>query len=343
MMSAASREALLSRRPGLRPLVITRSTFPGAGSKVGHWLGDNLSTWDKYRASIRTMLAFTSLYQFNMVGSDVCGFAGNTTEELCARWASLGAFSTFYRNHNELTANGQEFYRWASVTKSARKAIDIRYRLMDYIYTAMYRASTDGTPSVAPMLHHYPKDQNAWALELQYFYGPGVLVAPVTEEGATSVSVYLPNDLFYDWYTHKRVRGSGAAQKLSGYTTSDIPLMIKAGVILPLRMTSAKSTTELRKKDFELLIPLTDDGKASGELYLDDGVSIDQPKGFTMIKFSYAKGSLSITGTFDYGLDVAIKKVTVLGGPQGRSAAADGGVSHDVNISLEKPSTTKVA
>jgi alpha-glucosidase len=49
MMSSVTRNALEARRPGKRTLVITRSTFAGAGSQVGKWLGDNLSTWWHYR------------------------------------------------------------------------------------------------------------------------------------------------------------------------------------------------------------------------------------------------------------------------------------------------------
>ena len=74
MMSATTHEALLARRPGLRAFVITRSTFPGAGHKVGKWLGDNLSTWHHYRISIAGMLSMATLFQVPMVGSDICGF-----------------------------------------------------------------------------------------------------------------------------------------------------------------------------------------------------------------------------------------------------------------------------
>lgn len=348
MMGDASYTAMLNRRPGKRPFIITRSSFSGSGRRVGHWLGDNLSTWDQYRASIRTALAFTSLYQFPMVGSDTCGFGGNVTEELCARWAALGAFNTFYRNHNQLEFADQEFYLWDTVAESARKAIAIRYRLLDYMYTAMAKASEDGTPVSTPVFYQYPKDKSSLDLELQYFYGPGILVAPVTEQGSTSVDVYLPKDTFYDWYTHEPIRGKGAFHTIEDVSVTHIPLFIRSGVIIPLRESSANTTTDLRKLDFEILIPLDHKGEASGELYFDDGESVDPHVngGVSKMTLSYKNGELKVEGEFGYKQEPVISKITVLGGknckPHKDGKPGRYSRTKHVGVSLNGPSTTPV-
>ena len=323
MMSATSREALLSRRPTVRPMVITRSTFAGAGAKVGHWLGDNDSSWDKYRGSIAEIIAFAGLYQVPMVGADVCGYAGNTTETLCARWAALGAFYTFYRNHASNDANSQEFYRWPIVAQAARTAIKARYQLLDYIYTAMYAQSQNGTPVLNPMWFIYPQDPNTLAIDLQFFYGPSVLISPVTEENSTSVSIYLPNDQFYDFFTDAPVRGHGAAVTLSNVGFDAIPVHIRGGSIIPLRINSANTTKLLREQDFELVVAPGLDGRASGSLYLDDGESIEQTA-TSNIQFEYKSGTLSIDGHFGYPTNNRIAKVKVLGFGKGPRSVMKG-------------------
>ncbi|KAF5359365.1 hypothetical protein D9756_003598 [Leucocoprinus leucothites] len=312
MMSSATRTALLARRPGKRTLVITRSTFAGAGNHTGKWLGDNISAWDQYRFSIAGMLNFATISQVPMVGSDICGFNGNTTETLCARWAMLGAFYPFMRNHNSDNSISQEYYVWDLVAEAARNAINTRYRLLDYFYTAFHKAHVDGTPVLQPLWFKYAKDTNTFPIDLQFFFGDSILVSPVTQENSTSVDIYLPNDTFYDFATLAPVKGTGSTVTLDNVNFTTIPLHIKGGVVLPLRVESAATTTALRKQDFEFIVAPGQDGTASGSLYMDDGESIE-PNETTLVEMTFRNGTLNVTGEFGFGTGVNVARVRFLG------------------------------
>ncbi|KAI1140354.1 glycoside hydrolase family 31 protein [Hypoxylon sp. FL0543] len=315
-MITATRNSLLTRRPDKRPFVLTRSTFAGAGAKAAHWFGDNNSTWSDYRVSIPQLLAFASVHQMPMVGSDVCGFNGVAEEHMCARWALLGAFMPFYRNHADASAPFQEFYLWDLVAEAARKAIDARYRLLDYIYTAMYRSATTGTPIVNPLFFVYPSDSNTFGIDTQFFYGDALLISPVVDDDSVSVTYYLPDDIFYDFWTLEPVRGKGAQVTADNVTWTDIPVHIRGGTILPLRVQSANTTTLLRQNNFQLVVAPGLDGKAAGSLYLDDGDSLDVGDNKSDIGFTWDGTTLKANGTFGYSTDVVVESVVILGGEQ---------------------------
>ncbi|KAJ7168272.1 putative alpha-glucosidase [Mycena crocata] len=334
-MITASRTALLERRPEVRPFIITRSTFAGSGNQTGHWtgkrsssssglvlgwltkvVGDNASRWNHYRISIKQHIEFASFYQIPTVGTDVCGFNDNATEKMCARWAVLGAWYPFYRNHADISANHQEFYLWPLVTEAARGAIRTRMQLMDYFYTQFHYQTLDGVPrTVLPLFYVYPSDTNTLEIELQFFYGPSIIVSPVTDDDATDVTFYLPRDTFYDFFTGERLDGQGATVTRTGINFTDIPAHIRGGSILPLRIPDGANTTkQLRTRDFELVVAPDANGDAAGRLFLDDGESVS-PAATSEISFSYSasNGTLTVDGTFGFNTDVMFARAVLLG------------------------------
>ncbi|KAF2020858.1 glycoside hydrolase family 31 protein [Aaosphaeria arxii CBS 175.79] len=316
MMAHTTHTSMLARRPSVRPFVLTRSTWAGSGRKVTHWFGDNASTWEHYRMAIRQMLSFVSMHQMPMVGSDVCGFNSNADEYMCARWALLGAFQPFYRNHAEISTRQQEFYQWPIVAEAAKVAIYTRYKLMDYAYTALYYQHLHGTPMVNPLFFLYPEDPNTFGIQEQWFYGDALLISPVTNDYSDTVSFYLPKDTFYDYWSHARVDSEGRNHTLSGLDWKDIPVHIRGGTIIPERADWAWTTKELRTRDFVVIVAPGQDGTATGRLYLDDGESIEQAS-ISEIEFSWDGSTFACTGTFGYngnsGESVTVKQVTVLG------------------------------
>lgn len=159
---------------------------------------------------------------------------------------------------------------------------------------------------------HYPKDANTYAIETQFFYGPSLMVNPVTQEGSSSVSFYVPGGVWYDLFTRKAVKGAGSTITYSDMSTSDIAVLVHGGSIVPMRIESANTTRALRDKPFELLVAPESDGTASGSLYLDDGESLEQ-SGTSEIKFTLNGTTLKAGGTFGFPTVLQIKSVTIMG------------------------------
>lgn len=200
---------------------------------------------------------------------------------------------------------------------------------VDYIYTAIYKQNQTGTPTLNPLFFNYPNDPNTYPIDMQFFYGDGILVSPVTEENSTSLTLYLPDDIFYEWGTGKPVRGKGEYISIDGIDYTDITVHYKGGIIYPQRIESANTTTALRKKGFNVVVAPGLDGNAEGSLYLDDGESYEQDA-VSEIDFRYSHGKLSMSGSFEYDAGVGIETVTVLGADK-RPESVEGaeGVDYD--------------
>ena len=205
---------------------------------------------------------------------------------------------------------------------------------MDYLFTAFHKAHLDGTPVLHPLWHLFPQDQATYGIDLQFFFGDSILISPVTQENATSVTAYFPKEQFYDFKTYETIAGQGQDVTFDNVNLTQIPVHIRGGSILPLRASSAMTTVDLRKTDFEILVALGANGKASGSLYVDDGVSIN-PTTSTQVSFEYANGTLTAKGTYCYELGVKISTIRFLGVQNATKSVSVNG--KDVNVADGQP------
>jgi len=342
----ATYSGLLEIFPGKRPFIISRSTFVGSGKWAGHWGGDNASKWAYMFFSIPQALSF-SLYGIPLFGVDTCGFNGNTDAELCSRWMQLSAFFPFFRNHNTLSALPQEPYRWESVASASRTAMHIRYTLLPYMYTLFHQAHTTGSTVMRALAWEFPNEPQLAGVDTQFLLGPNILVTPVLEPQVDTVKGVFPGIIdgtsWYDWYTGARVNAQAGINTSISAPLGHIPVYIRGGSVLPTQ-EPGYTTTESRKNPWGLIVALSDDGKASGSLYVDDGESLT-PDATLDISFAAEQGQLRVGVKGEYKDSNALGNVTILGVSGGVGQIKLNGqtvdaakVSYDVSTSVLKVS-----
>nr|VZI42159.1 unnamed protein product [Spirometra erinaceieuropaei] len=300
MHAKATRTVLRRLLPGQRQFVLSRSTFAGSGRYTFHWTGDNFATWTDLAASIPQMLNF-NIFGIPMVGADICGFIGNTTEELCIRWSQLGAFYPFSRNHNAANTNDQDPASWSGATVDIiREALKTRYRLIPYLYSLFYRARLNGMTIARALALEYPRDLTCHSIDKQFLWGSCLLITPVLTEGARGVYGYLPEGEWIGLNDQVRHQSKGEWFYFQA-PLEQIPLHVKAGCAIPLHV-SAQTVNQARESGVGILAVLTeeDDGTlatksaatARGELFWDDGIS--ETQAYTYVAFTVANRKLTI-------------------------------------------------
>lgn len=284
---------------------LTRSGYTGQ-QRFGTvlWSGDISATWDTYRRQIAAGLGFCAggmpywtvdIGAFFVKNGDIWYWKGDYDDtcddlgyaELFTRWYQWGAFLPIFRGHGTdlrrelwvFEKEGTPFYR------SLLAANRLRYELMPYIYSLAGRTWLLDESMMRFLAFDYPKDQTACEIKDQYMFGDSIMVCPVTNpmyyeagsiplEGISKIRrVYLPEGLWYDFYSNKAYPGG---QWITADADIDkIPLFVKAGAILPL--------AEFRDSTKEIQLPdkIRVYGGADGEFvyYTDKGDGYDYETG----------------------------------------------------------------
>uniref|UniRef100_A0A3B5ANW4 Glucosidase alpha, acid n=1 Tax=Stegastes partitus TaxID=144197 RepID=A0A3B5ANW4_9TELE len=268
LTEAHATHALLAVRRK-RPFVLSRSSYPGIGRFSGVWTGDVRSDWEQLRLSV-PVLQF-GLFGVPLVGADVCGFEGDTTEELCVRWMQLGAFYPFMRNHND-KPNAEPYVFGQKAQAAMRTALNLRYSLLPFLYTLFHHAHTSAD-TVARPLFMFPTDPNCQTIDRQFLWGSSLLISPVLEPGAVELAAYLPAGTWYSLHDGRPFY-SGGQYLLLEAPLDTINVHVREGHVIP-QQEPALTTTASRGNPFFLTVALSAGGWARGDLFWDDGESLD--------------------------------------------------------------------
>ena len=287
-------------RPNERPFALHRNASAGIQRYGGFiWSGDVQNRWETLKTHVSVGIN-TGLTGLPLWGTDIGGFnpTPEYTGELHVRWFQFGAFNPLFRAHGRNWhlklpwgwdgGDGGPFEsgNWRAapeelknpaVEQICRQYLELRSRLMPYLYTAVREMHDTGVPIIRALWLHHPDDPRAVERGDEYLWGRDMLVAPVVEKGATTRSLYLPRGTWFDFWDDQRVEGGRDIDR--AVDLSITPLYVRAGTVLPMGPVR-QYTNEPTTTPTTLVVYPGADGTSS--LYEDDGKSFDYRNGAFM-------------------------------------------------------------
>jgi len=250
-----------------RPFTITRAGYSGMQRYGSVWTGDNIASWEHLiLGSIQCQRMSISGVPF--CGTDIGGFSGEPDGELFTRWIQLGTFSPFMRAHSAGDTIEREPWSFGEPFESInRKFIELRYKLLPYMYSVFWEHHRYGFPILRPMImleqeqisNHYRQDE--------FTFGDKILICPVLEQGAVSRRVYLPKGAWYNYWSQEVLQG-GSEHQISA-PLDEMPIFVRAGSIIP--EYPVMQYVGEKKIDEVILNVYYTDGEVNSFLYEDHG------------------------------------------------------------------------
>jgi alpha-D-xyloside xylohydrolase len=301
-----------------RAMILARASYTGAQRNgTIFWSSDIYSTWDTFRRQIPAGLNFTAsgmpywcsdtggflnlpavhhpLHPVLLDPSDARATVGGYDDypDLYVRWFQYATFEPIFRTHGTRAFNEPWSYGKQAEPILA-KYLRFRYQLLPYVYSLGYSSYKTGAPYMRALFMDFPNDPKVAKMGDEYMFGPAFLVAPVTEQGATSREVYLPaGSDWYNYWTNKRFHGGQSILVQAPIDT--IPLFVRAGSIVPFGST-IESTSQKQEITHVRVYAGAD---ANFTLFNDDGTTYDYEKGagsITRIHWNEATQQLSHDG-----------------------------------------------
>ena len=228
-------------------IIWARSAWAGSQRYPLHWGGDAENTNSAMAAELRGGLSF-GLSGFTYWSHDVGGFVDRPSRDLYRRWMAFGVLTSHVRAHGAPPREPWEYDK--ALTDDFRRALNLRYSLMPYIYAQAKDSSAKGFPMLRTLFFEFPKDPTSWFIEDEYMFGSDLLVAPLFEE-SSSRKVYLPPGKWIDYQTGKVYEG----ERWYAIAAGQIPIVLLArdGTILP-HVQLAQSTSEIDWRSIDLRV-----------------------------------------------------------------------------------------